>query len=531
MKNVIYIKNLEAVWLETAKYLEKNHGWKMVMWVGTHNAFWEQIETLFPEALFYHHEAALRGLTPEYNSEISDGLQNLDESILEKISEYEAVFYEMMNRWCLDSQNITYENRRYYFLRMVGLWIAIIQDLDVEIIVCPRVPHRVYDYAAYIAAQILGVKYCMGNTTTEIEVREDGRRLARFFSSTNLKDRTKFIDKHKDIEDKSNVSAAIERYFELRQKAHKDAIPQYVANPQYVAKNNEVLGAHMSLILRFKKSLPLLVQIFSQYIKALIFRDQDKVFRLDFSAQIEKSELHPRLATLPNHKLRHFRVAWNVSKALKWYKAHSTVPDLTQKYVYFAPHAQPERTTTPDAEYYQHVELVVETLIAALPQGWKLYIKDHPSNYRQPYRVNNIRSVCFYERLQRLSDSIVFVPLSYDPFALMDSAQAVATATGTSGWEAIVRGKTTLVFGVAWYVDLQGCQKITSVQQCKEVLMNPDLYRSERSEILEFLQAFHTHGYDLDLIVNKPVTQLKKENPIVFQQYIEKLGQSIVEAE
>jgi hypothetical protein len=46
---------------------------------------------------------------------------------------------------------------------------------------------------------------------------------------------------------------------------------------------------------------------------------------------------------------------------------------------------------------------------------------------------------------------ISFVPVSADPFALIDRALAVFSVAGTIGWEGMVRGKPVVCFGPSWY--------------------------------------------------------------------------------
>jgi capsule polysaccharide export protein KpsC/LpsZ len=49
------------------------------------------------------------------------------------------------------------------------------------------------------------------------------------------------------------------------------------------------------------------------------------------------------------------------------------------------------------------------------------------------------------------------------------NAQAVATVTGTIGWEAMVLGKPVIVFGLKWYEKYEGVLKITDEEAASRI--------------------------------------------------------------
>ena len=52
--------------------------------------------------------------------------------------------------------------------------------------------------------------------------------------------------------------------------------------------------------------------------------------------------------------------------------------------------------------------------------------------------------------------AVKFLPSWADTHELTKACKFVATITGTVGWEAICQGKPALVFGNAWYRNLEG---------------------------------------------------------------------------
>jgi hypothetical protein len=111
---------------------------------------------------------------------------------------------------------------------------------------------------------------------------------------------------------------------------------------------------------------------------------------------------------------------------------------------------------------------MVELLSDCLPKGWMLYVKDHPSQYVNNYsRYGNklFRDKSFYERIRKCPNTRV-VSIDQQPFALIDTAKAIASVGGSALWEGVVRGKPGLCFGSSW---IQHCEGIFQVD-CKERL-------------------------------------------------------------
>jgi hypothetical protein len=192
-----------------------------------------------------------------------------------------------------------------------------------------------------------------------------------------------------------------------------------------------------------------------------------------------------------------FTLAWNFAKRLfqkdlrSEYREVVQSADLSRPFVYFALNFQPERTTSPQGEMYHDQILAAETLAAALPEGWELYIKEHPSQWllRSKTRYTSARYPGYYHRLARIPCARV-VPIETPGRTLTNAAQAVATITGTTGLEAVMWGKKPLIFGAAWYRDCPGVLRVQSVEDCKRAY--EDIQKEKnvpREDVLAFLKA------------------------------------------
>ncbi|MBG84506.1 MAG: hypothetical protein CMJ40_08175 [Phycisphaerae bacterium] len=112
-------------------------------------------------------------------------------------------------------------------------------------------------------------------------------------------------------------------------------------------------------------------------------------------------------------------------------------------FVYMPLQYSPEISTLVYGYRYEDQMNLVRTLAAYLPTGCRLLVKDHMSMMgRRPY--------AFYKELESFYNVQVVSP-SVSTFELLNKCRAVATNTGTPGWEGFVMGKPVLVFGDVFY--------------------------------------------------------------------------------
>ena len=187
-----------------------------------------------------------------------------------------------------------------------------------------------------------------------------------------------------------------------------------------------------------------------------------------------------------------------IAKLQKWYDRRSTVPDLNENFVYFAPNYQPERSTNPDAGYFHDYNIVLSMLEKAVPSGWKIYYKEHPRTFHFPVSDSNSKETFAYKQLMVSCPRLQFVDRSFDPFKLIDNAKCVAVVTGTTGWEALCRNKPVLVFGTAWYKGTNFCYPVSSGRQCADAIHEITLSDDKDNNNIEhYLMAVESCTVDL----------------------------------
>jgi len=168
--------------------------------------------------------------------------------------------------------------------------------------------------------------------------------------------------------------------------------------------------------------------------------------------------------------------------------------DLSVKYVYYSLHFDPEMMTMPYEEMYANQLLNIRILSASLPEGWVLYVKDHPqqhsfshmSHHSEKYMVDlkYYRDVNFYDYLISLKN-VRLVNHREDQADLVRNAMAVSSIRGTVFLEASYFNKPILVFGNKspyrylknsfWIYDVFSCKNAMSHVVINDGIMKSDI--------------------------------------------------------
>jgi len=118
-------------------------------------------------------------------------------------------------------------------------------------------------------------------------------------------------------------------------------------------------------------------------------------------------------------------------------------------FVYFALHYEPEANADIYGGAYADQLDALEALVAALPAGWIVRVKENP---KQRFMR---RGEIFFRRFNAIPKAY-WVADETPSAALLAQARVVASLCGTVGYEALRSGKSCVYFGLAWYAGLPG---------------------------------------------------------------------------
>lgn len=171
------------------------------------------------------------------------------------------------------------------------------------------------------------------------------------------------------------------------------------------------------------------------------------------------------------------------------YKKISTQPKEGEKFIFYAIQFEPEGNTSVCVPLQNQLS-VIQMLSRALPEGYKLYVKEHPMQfslnkprmYYYLYNFGYFKNRSFYKELEKLPN-VRFIDLDVSSKELNQKALAVATINGTVHLEAtFFGGKPCIVFG-GHNMLLKNAKNIVYVESFE------DLYNGVR-KLLENPQSF-----------------------------------------
>ena len=137
-----------------------------------------------------------------------------------------------------------------------------------------------------------------------------------------------------------------------------------------------------------------------------------------------------------------------------------------QKYLYYPLHTNPEYSTLIQGTMWQDQLMVVEILAKSIPSDWVVYVKEHPATVR--FRT---RPLSFYKRLKEFPN-VVLAPTYMDMNSIISKSEMVAVITGTTGWEAILRGKPVINFSDHMFDAIGLSIKCTNIEKLSVDIFN-----------------------------------------------------------
>lgn len=480
--NAVYLCTIAQPWINVIKRLESESNINasyIVHWEGDKSAY---VNSNLKNSYFQSLENAWKGLG--FPKSIDRYI--FDEEELKKISFFELIGLKMIDRLDPDGESFPFNSRLYFFRDLLGYWMNVVEDKDIDVVISPSIPHRVFDYALYVVCQIKNIKFLMFQMTP--------------FGSQSLViddiDSMPHIDyksckggiPSKDILDKINKV----------KKNYLEAIPEYM---KVHAMNDK------TSMIEIVKKLPR-----ASY--RLLFR-KPKTYWINKGYLPEKSTYSSlqfqKMQTTRSHQVKAYE---------KLYQSLVTVESYNN-FVLVALHYQPEETSCPTGGSYADQILMIQLLNSILPDSTTIVVKEHKSQFYTHQEGASGRDEAFYNRIANISPRIKFASVDEEPFGLIDKANAVITISGTIGWESAIRGTPVLVFGRAWYEAMPRVFKVKTKDDVKNALDQIASLNNKNldNEILAFHAALEARliraKHYKTFLKNKDVNMIESEQNII----------------
>ena len=400
----------------------------------------------------------LRNISALLLKHFPDGHVALDKKVIDYFAPLERDFYILTDRFCYFP--ISFNKRKRIFREALRFWLTYFQEYNITQLFTTCSPHSFADYTSYHVAKYLGVPVLQladvvinDHILLRHDYREEDKVPEDYLAGSSME------------EIKTHIPPQL-----LQSAFQSSSILKYVIRANNVSQQITKVKKNQLAIL--KKSLYRAKSDFGQEVK--------------FKGPIAMNDM--------NSKTLRRLVRWHDAKWRKreqeYYNSKVVSPDFSQKYIYFAMHLQPERTSTPEATIFEDHLLALQILAKSLPDGWKLYVKENP---RQFDRLNALKGAHHRDRTDfddflRLPN-VQLISQKISSQELATNAQIVSTLLGSVGWESLQNGKPVIIFGYSWYKACRACFKVGSVDECKAAIAEALKLTSEEIErdVLKYL--------------------------------------------
>jgi hypothetical protein len=444
--------------------LSQKYGWEPVYCVSERTE--EQFKHHFPAAIYHDTVDARFGRSAPALRDMPPVV--IDQPTHEALAPVQVLALKQMYRQELLG-SFALHDRMILFNRLVGYWSAVLERYQPDVLINANPPHVVYDYIAHALARQRGIQTIMFEWVTStgllvaVESFEDGL--------------PPVMDAYRRL--RANPPAApvtlsdrLEQYWRSLQGGYEQAKPYWFAANEVamlVAAQEASTGkrflrhARTRLAPLLKKPRELWRLPF-ELAKAAVLATEPPTVAGHYGGRFYKvGEMPAKLARKVERERRRHAEA-----VKRYYDSLAKAPDLTKPYIYVTLHAQPERATNPNGGVFDEQDVMIGLLASVLPKGWRIYVKEHPSQFF-PILPDNGRWTTTYDAMLA-HPGVSFVPRHTSSFDLIDRAQAVASVTGTACWEAVARGIPALSFGESWYKGCEGVHIVRTAQDCRQAL-------------------------------------------------------------
>ena len=343
----------------------------------------------------------------------------IDEALLDEMADVETTFLRMSDR--LEAAGpAPYAMRKRLYLRHVQHWNHVLRTRPITAAVFCNIPHETYDFVLYELCRRRGVPTLC-------------------FNQSHVEDSFLVFEDWRDV-----LPGARERLAELANDP-EDGVAPHGLKGRYLAhfeKHTRRASSPVPFWMQRRSNVTWTDKLATTFTQLTSPRSWTGLAYRDYVARRESL----KRAALERCYGRLIR------------KTHAGT-----SYIYLPLHYQPELTTSPLAGQFVDQALIAHLLSAATPPGVEIWIKEHP------IQGSIGRSVEFYEELAEIP-RVRLLPKNTDTFELIANALAVATCTGTAGWEALFRGKPVLMFGDYLYQYATGVFRIRSRADLEDAL-------------------------------------------------------------
>jgi len=443
---------------------------------------WSALKTLQAEVarttkdcLFHDTALAKKGLDPMGELPVAG---NFDVHCQDLWVRSAQMVFDQMNRFD-HSRDWSFQDRSLVFLRTLLQWSGVLRDLRPDLVVFSSPPHVVYDFILLELAKRMGIQTLIFNRAAPIlpshavvkrNVSGPMIRASLPATSPSRVDVDDFIEETVSrLRGDYESSSAAKRMHEVqnsKQEALRKGVGSLVSEV-LLTLARELLG-RTNLDINYGP----------------VVKEKGKTIEDSYVGRFSGTK----------YWLQRIR-EWHYNRQLEeFYESKTSLPNGTPA-IYVALARQPERSSNPQANIFTNQVLMVQLISQHLPAGWKIWVREHPTQFQPDWVVNPYRSRAYYEAMLAIP-GVELVSMSSDAFDLIDSCVLVASVGGTVSVEAVARGKPALAFGEAWYQGLKGVFTVKNARDLGRAFETISSWaHAEPRYVVELLRKFVDLGF------------------------------------
>ncbi len=189
--------------------------------------------------------------------------------------------------------------------------------------------------------------------------------------------------------------------------------------------------------------------------------------------------------------------------------------NLENKYILYPLHFHPESSTSILASTYVNEYEVIRNIAFNLPQGVRLFVKDHISAYGYP-------TLKFYNNIYHLPN-VFLIPPNYPTKKLIAHSLGVITLTSTVGYEALLLNKKVFLLGTVFYQTHKNVVRIENPSNLFQLLtreLQKDTINDEQYNI-NYVIAYYLNTLKGKLTLSSDEADCNAENLFnIIHEYI-----------
>lgn len=167
--------------------------------------------------------------------------------------------------------------------------------------------------------------------------------------------------------------------------------------------------------------------------------------------------------------------------------------DVTQPFVYYPLHYEPERILLVDARFYDNQISVISNISKSLPVGYSLFVKEHPM-----MKTVGWRSTLYYKTIMNLPN-VHFIHPSITSEEIIKKCSLVVTIAGTTGQEAAFYGKPVILFTDQLYSQIPFVKKLDKIDDLPALIDACLNEKPDISTLNEFVNLINENSFEFDL--------------------------------